>query len=53
MIVGGAKVSEKHANFIVNLGGASAGDVLEIISRIKTAAKEKFGVDLREEIEIV
>lgn len=53
MVVGGAQVSEKHANFIVNRGGATARDVLEIISKIKTAAKEKFGVDLREEIEIV
>ena len=53
MVVGGAQVSEKHANFIVNRGGATARDVLEIISKIKTAAKEKFGADLREEIEIV
>ncbi len=52
-IAGGAQISEKHANFIVNRGGARAKDVLDLITQIKTAAKEKFGVDLREEIEIV
>lgn len=52
-VVGGAKVSEKHANFIVNLGGATAADVKKIISLIKKSAQEKFGVNLEEEIEIV
>ncbi len=52
-IRGGAQVSQKHANFIVNLGNAKSRDVLGLIAQIKTAAKEKFNVDLREEIEIV
>lgn len=52
-IAGGAQVSEKHANFIVNRGGAKAKDVLELIVRIKAAAKEKFNIELKEEIEIV
>ena len=52
-ISGGAQVSEKHANFIVNLGGAKADDVKNLISQIKTAVKEKFGVEMKEEIEIV
>ena len=52
-IIGGAQISEKHANFIVNRGGATAADVLELIARIKIAAKEKFGTELKEEIEIV
>jgi UDP-N-acetylmuramate dehydrogenase len=51
--IGGAQVSEKHSNFIVNRGGASARDVKELIARIKKIAKEKFNVDLKEEIEIV
>lgn len=51
--VGGAKISEKHANFIINTGGAKASDVLELIARIKKAVKEKFNIDLKEEIEIV
>ena len=50
---GGAQISEKHANFIINRGGAKADDVLELIAQIKTAAREKFNVDLKEEIEIV
>jgi UDP-N-acetylmuramate dehydrogenase len=51
--VGGAQVSEKHSNFIINRGNATAEDVKELISRIKNAAKEKFGVEMKEEIEIV
>ncbi len=48
--VGSAQVSTVHANFIVNLGGASASDVLELIDLIKTKVKEKFKVSLKEEI---
>jgi len=51
--IGGAQVSEKHSNFIVNRGGAKAIDVKELIAQIKAAAKEKFGVEMIEEIEIV
>ncbi|MFA6376693.1 MAG: UDP-N-acetylmuramate dehydrogenase [Candidatus Paceibacterota bacterium] len=52
-ISGGAQVSEKHANFIVNLGGAKAEDVKNLIAQIKSAVKEKFNVAMKEEIEIV
>ena len=52
-VVGGALVSPKHANFIVNAGNAKAVDVLELIAQIKNAVKEKFNIDLKEEIEIV
>jgi UDP-N-acetylmuramate dehydrogenase len=51
--VGGAQVSPKHANFIVNVGNAKAADVLDLIALIKRAVKEKFNIDLKEEIEIV
>ncbi|MCU0653694.1 MAG: UDP-N-acetylmuramate dehydrogenase [Candidatus Pacebacteria bacterium] len=51
--VGGAKVSEKHSNFIINGGNATARDVKDLIGEIKKSAKEKFNVDLKEEIEIV
>lgn len=51
--IGGAEVSTKHAGFIVNRGGASAADVLNLIQHIQVAAKAKFGVDLRPEIRIV
>ncbi len=42
--IGNARISEKHANFIVNLGGASSNDVLQIIHRIEEEVQSKFGV---------
>jgi UDP-N-acetylmuramate dehydrogenase len=51
--IGGAKVSEKHANFIVNSGEAKAEDVLELIALVKKRVKKKFGIELEEEIELV
>lgn len=51
--VGGAKISEKHANFIINKGSATAFDVLELINLCKKKVKERFGIDLKEEIEYV
>ncbi|MCP6718252.1 MAG: UDP-N-acetylmuramate dehydrogenase [Patescibacteria group bacterium] len=50
-IIGEAKVSEKHANFIVNLGNAKAKDVKKLIELIKTKVKNKFGIILEEEIQ--
>lgn len=47
---GGAAVSEKHANVIVNSGGATAADVLELAEKMKRAVREKFGVELEEEV---
>ena len=46
-------VSEKHAGFIVNTGDATAKDVLELIKYIKQKVKEKFNVDIEEEIKIM
>lgn len=51
--VGGAVVSEKHANFIVNTGGAKAGEVLELMDLIKKTVKTKSGIDLEPEIFMV
>jgi len=51
--IGGAQVSEKHANFIVNNGDATAEDVIMLISLIKQKVRRYFNVQLREEIEIV
>lgn len=48
--VGGAQVSEKHAGFIVNRGGATAEDVLRLIEIIKEAVLQKFGVEIECEI---
>ncbi len=47
---GGAQVSATHANFIVNTGGASAGDIRSLIRRCKSDVGARFGVALREEI---
>lgn len=51
--VGQAQVSTIHGNFIVNLGGATAKDVLELVKKIKTEVKNKFGIDLEEEVQII
>jgi UDP-N-acetylmuramate dehydrogenase len=51
--IGQAKISEKHANFIVNLGKAKANDVLKLIDLIKKEVENKFKIRLEEEIEIV
>jgi UDP-N-acetylmuramate dehydrogenase len=48
--VGGAQVSPKHANFIVNLGTATAQDVWSIITHVKATVKEKTGVDIQTEV---
>jgi UDP-N-acetylmuramate dehydrogenase len=50
---GGARVSEKHANFIVNTGTATAGDVAHLIGVIHEKVKTQFGIDLALEIIIV
>ena len=49
--IGGAMVSDKHANFIVNTGGATAQDVKLLIDKIKKEVLEKTGVTLEEEVE--
>lgn len=51
--IGGAKISEKHANFIVNTGDATAEDVVMLISYIKQQVRDKKGVQLMEEIEYI
>lgn len=51
--VGGARISSKHGNFIVNEGGAKAKDVLALIGLIKDKVREKFGISLETEVRIV
>lgn len=48
---GGAVVSERHANVIVNAGGATAADVRELMARMRGEVRERFGVDLVPEVE--
>lgn len=51
--IGGAKVSDMHANFIVNDDGAKAQDVLDLIAYIKKTILEKYDVQLETEVEII
>ncbi len=51
--VGSAAVSEKHAGFIVNLGSATASEVLELESRVIDAVYKKFGVILEREVRVI
>ncbi len=53
MTVGKAAVSQKHANFIVNLGGASAADIESLIEQVKGEVKRQHGVALQREVHIV
>lgn len=51
--IGGAQVSEVHSNFLVNRGGATAADFLELAEVIKEKVREQSGIDLEEEVRIV
>lgn len=51
--VGGAMVSEKHANYIVNTGNATAADILSLLDLVKREVKRTLGVDLEPEIKIL
>lgn len=51
--IGGAMVSEKHANFIVNVGGATADNVLTLVAMAKTRVRDKFDIQLDEEVQMV
>ncbi len=51
--IGGAKISEKHANFIVNTGNASATDILNLMHHVQDTVFKMFGVNLEPEIHIL
>ncbi len=51
--VGGAQVSEKHAGFIINTGGATAGDVIGLIEIVQREVFDRFGVRLETEVRII
>ncbi len=51
--IGGAVVSEKHANWIVNTGGATAKDILSLMDLIRSQVKRTAGIDLEPEIRIL
>jgi UDP-N-acetylmuramate dehydrogenase len=51
--IGGAMVSPKHANFIVNAGGATAADIEALIAKVRQTVKEQHGVELFTEVRII
>lgn len=51
--IGGAQVSEKHANFIVNLGNATATDIETLIETVQATVKSKHGIELVREVRIL
>jgi len=51
--VGGAEVSRKHANYIVNVGNATAADVLAVIDTVRSRVSVEFGVELELEVKVV
>lgn len=51
--IGGAQISEVHANFIVNTGGASALDVVRLVRHIRSVVSERHGIELRPEIKFL
>ena len=53
LTVGGAQVSEKHAGFLINIGGATASDFLALMKQVQDQVMEKYGVMLEPEVRIV
>lgn len=53
MKIGGAQVSEKHANFIMNMGGATTKDILELAKKVHDAVFAKFKINLEPEVQIL
>ena len=51
--MGGAEISRMHANYIVNVGNASADDVLKLIDIARTAVFKDFGVELELEVKVL
>jgi len=51
--IGGAKISEKHANFIVNTGKASAADILNLMQIVQQKVYKRFGINLEPEVHIL
>jgi len=51
--IGGAEISPVHANFIVNIGGATAADVFELIERARDRVRECTGIELASEVRVI
>ena len=53
LTVGGAQVSEKHAGFVINRGGATAADILELCGVVRGKVKERTGIDIEMEVKVI
>ena len=53
MTVGGAQISEKHAGFVINIGGATCADVIALTDQVAAIVLEKTGFALEREIRVV
>ena len=51
--VGRAQISKKHSNYIVNLGQATAKDIIKLIAIVKVAVKKKYGITLEVEVQLI
>jgi UDP-N-acetylmuramate dehydrogenase len=51
--IGDAQISPEHGNFIVNLGKATASDIVQLIALVKTRARNELGIELHEEAELI
>lgn len=51
--IGGAEVSKKHANFVINANHANSTEIKELIEEMRSLAHDKFGVELEEEVEFI
>jgi UDP-N-acetylmuramate dehydrogenase len=51
--IGGAEISKKHANFIVNVDGATADDVLALMAEMRDRVLQRFGIELEPEVRII
>ncbi len=53
LTVGGAQVSVKHSGFVINRGGATAQDILDLMALVQNIVRDRFGVDLEPEVRII
>ncbi|MBR3788026.1 MAG: UDP-N-acetylenolpyruvoylglucosamine reductase, partial [Firmicutes bacterium] len=53
LTVGGAQVSELHSGFVINIGGATATDILQLMEIVQQTVMDKFGVMLEPEVRII
>ncbi|MGB3635382.1 MAG: hypothetical protein WA982_15170, partial [Rubrobacteraceae bacterium] len=51
--VGNIQVSPVHANYLVNLGGGTAEDALQLIRQVRETVRERLGVDLESEVRVI